>query len=323
MQQNVVFIADGVRGQEGIYLSSGSPRTLTKVADSGTQIPDTELFFDAFTTVSYDGTQVVFTGSSASVDFPLAGVYKVLQPDGPPIFPPDPIKIADTGTLAPGGIGNFLRFGNVVTDPGVVVFEGASSDGNSGTINGIYTDLGGTLSKIIAEGDTLNGKKVSHLEFGPGGFSDNQAIFAATFEDGSQAINTASLCTALEFAGFHSPIGGADAAGGSFADPLRAFKLKSTIPVKMTLNCGGSPVTSGIHTIQVIKFSSSTTSDTPVDATPTDAATIGNAFRLTNSTTGEWHFNLNTKDQGMSKGIWQIKVTLSDGSIHTAFVELK
>jgi hypothetical protein len=41
------------------------------------------------------------------------------------------------------------------------------------------------------------------------------------------------------------------------------------------------------------------------------------------STTGEWHFNLNTKDQGMSKGIWQIKVTLSDGSIHTAFIELK
>ena len=32
-----------------------------------------------------------------------------------------------------------------------------------------------------------------------------------------------------------------------------------------------------------------------IDATPTDAATSGNQFSLTDATTGEWHFNLNTK----------------------------
>jgi hypothetical protein len=61
--------------------------------------------------------------------------------------------------------------------------------------------------------------------------------------------------------------------------------------------------------------------DTPIDATPTDAATTGNEFRLTDATTGEWHFNLSTKS--LSRGIWQIKATLADGGMHTVFIELK
>ena len=44
-------------------------------------------------------------------------------------------------------------------------------------------------------------------------------------------------------------------------------------------------------------------------------------FRLTDVATGEWHFDLSTKS--LSRGIWQIRATLSDGSTHTAFIELK
>lgn len=57
------------------------------------------------------------------------------------------------------------------------------------------------------------------------------------------------------------------------------------------------------------------------NATPTDAATIGNQFRLTDAATGEWHFNLSTKSRSKASG--QIKATLADGSTHTAFIELK
>jgi hypothetical protein len=90
----------------------------------------------------------------------------------------------------------------------------------------------------------------------------------------------------------------------------------------MTLTaCDGQPLTTGMHTIQVVKYSSATTSDPPIDATPTDAATTGNEFRLTDAATGEWHFNLATTS--FSKGVWQIKATLSDGSTHTVFIELK
>ena len=51
------------------------------------------------------------------------------------------------------------------------------------------------------------------------------------------------------------------------------------------------------------------------------SATTGNQFRLTDAGRGDWHFNLSTT--GLSKGIWQIKATLSDGSAHTVFIELR
>ena len=122
------------------------------------------------------------------------------------------------------------------------------------------------------------------------------------------------------FTGFLSPIGGADAAGGNFADPLRTFKLKSTIPVKFSASCGGSPVLTGVHTLQAIKWSSQTDSDPAIDATATGAATTGNQFRLVGS---EWHFNLDTKATGMSSGKWQLIATLSDGSQHSVWIQLK
>jgi hypothetical protein len=124
---------------------------------------------------------------------------------------------------------------------------------------------------------------------------------------------------ALGFTGFLPPIGGADATGGSFTNPLRTFKLGSTIPVKFQAYCGGSPVLTGIHTLQAIKYSSAVDSDSPVDASPTDAATSGNQFRLTDS---QWHFNLSTK-VGFSQGTWKLVATLSDGSKHEVWIMLK
>jgi hypothetical protein len=58
-------------------------------------------------------------------------------------------------------------------------------------------------------------------------------------------------------------------------------------------------VTSGIHTLQVTFYSSATDPDTAIDATPTDAATTGNQFRLASP---EWHFNLSTKGAGFKTG---------------------
>ena len=123
----------------------------------------------------------------------------------------------------------------------------------------------------------------------------------------------------IGFVGFLPLIGGADATGGSFADPLRAFKLGSTIPVKFAASCGGSAVLTGIHTLQAIKYSSAVDSDPAIDATPTDAATTGNQFRLTD---GEWHFNLSTRS-GFSTGTWKLIATLSDGSTHYVWITIK
>jgi hypothetical protein len=74
---------------------------------------------------------------------------------------------------------------------------------------------------------------------------------------------------------------------------------------------------------QVQKYTSAATFATPIDATPTDGATSGNVFRLTDPLTGQWQFNLDTRAKGMSRGGWQIRVTLADRTLHTAFIELK
>ncbi|HTG88420.1 MAG TPA: MBG domain-containing protein, partial [Pyrinomonadaceae bacterium] len=140
-----------------------------------------------------------------------------------------------------------------------------------------------------------------------------------TYVNGTVTVVTA--CSA--FNGFLSPIGGAVelGTGGSFADPVRAFKLNSTIPVKFNAVCFGVPLTTGIHTLEAIKYSNSTTSDPAIDATPTDAATTGNQFRVTGT---EWHFNLNTKALGGNgQGKWLLKATLFDGSTYTVWVEIK
>jgi hypothetical protein len=127
----------------------------------------------------------------------------------------------------------------------------------------------------------------------------------------------------LGFTGFLSPIGGEVAlgTGGSFADPIRAFKYGSTIPIKFSASCGGSPTSTGVHTLQVTKYSNAVDSDPAIDATPTDAATTGNQFRLTDAATGGWHFNLATRS--LSVGTWKLTATLSDGSIHEVWITIK
>ena len=37
----------------------------------------------------------------------------------------------------------------------------------------------------------------------------------------------------------------------------------------------------------------------------------------------QWHFNLDTKGTGMSTGIWLLRATLSDGSDHSVWIQLK
>ena len=143
--------------------------------------------------------------------------------------------------------------------------------------------------------------------------------YTLTYVGGTVTVLTA--CST--FNGFLMPIGGAveNMNGGSFANPVRSFKLNSTIPVKFNAICFGAPLVTGVHTLQAIKYSNSTTSDPPIDATPTDAATDGNQFRLTDS---EWHYNLSTKGLGANgQGVWLLKATLFDGSTYTVWISIK
>jgi N-acetylneuraminic acid mutarotase len=143
----------------------------------------------------------------------------------------------------------------------------------------------------------------------------------ATDAAGNQSQATFRVIrAALDFAGFLPPLGGADATGGSFQAPLRTIKVGSTVPVKFLAGCESAPVLTGSHRLQVVRWLDPTAATPPIDAKSQDRATIGNQFRLAD---GQWHFNLDTKLTGMTTGIWQLMPTLSDGSQHEAWIQLK
>jgi internalin A len=154
-------------------------------------------------------------------------------------------------------------------------------------------------------------------------FPVGATVVTCTAKDATGNIATTQfnvIRTPLGFTGFLPPIIGADATGGTFDDPHNTFKLGSTIPVKFTASCGGAAVLTGVHTLELKKYSSQTDSDPAILVTATDAATSGNQFRFAGS---EWRFNLDTKARALTIGKYLLTATLSDGSTHTVWIQLK
>jgi hypothetical protein len=151
------------------------------------------------------------------------------------------------------------------------------------------------------------------------GPADSSKLYMVT--DG---IAVSQPCT-MQFSGFLPPIGAADVTGGSCSAPIGTFKSCSTIPIKMILTCGGDPVTTGKHTISFTKCSTQvSTTSVAVDDTPKkEPATSGKLFQLADPTTGQWKFNLDTRRTGLSRGRWKITATLSDGTTHFVYIEIK
>lgn len=115
---------------------------------------------------------------------------------------------------------------------------------------------------------------------------------------------------AMGFAGFDSPIGGADATGGTCQLPLRTFKLGNNVPVKFTMTCGGLPVVSGSPPIITIQRC-------------TGGFTYTGPFKLINN---QWHFNIDSTIIGTGgnfAGNYMITATLPDGTQHSAYIQYK
>jgi hypothetical protein len=193
-------------------------------------------------------------------------------------------------------------------------------------VNGVLaTPANGTVAityksgiNVLSGAPVLVGNYTASAAFTSSNLNYNNAVTTA---DASLTINT-GYC----FNGFLSPVGGSveGGNGGSINDPVRAFKLGSTIPFKFVLynlGCTGAPITTGVHTIRLSKGGNTTDQDAAIDATPTDSATTGNQFRLTDS---EWHYNLDTKKTaGITTGTWLVEATLQDGSKKTVWISIK
>lgn len=190
---NVTFEGDvaeaveppGVPYESGIYTSIGGK--LNIVANKNTPIPNSTGTFAAFLGSSLDDGDVAFRGYGAfsqSQGFVKPGIYTNI--DG------NLSLIADTNTLIPGSTGTFGAFlDGPSLDDGIVAFKGASN--NSPESIGIYTNLGGSLTEVIAIGDLLESKTIDRLDFGQEGLSGNQIAFTATFDDGSQGVYVATV----------------------------------------------------------------------------------------------------------------------------------
>jgi hypothetical protein len=207
----------------------------------------------------------------------------------------------------------------VVVSPYNVQWDGNEHTATH-TIAGVNGETGATVG-------TVNVSNTAHTIVGTYAGDSWSFTGGANYNNIASRTITDVVSTGYCFNGFLPPIGGSvdTSNGGSFLDPVRAFKLGSTIPVKFLLNSRngsscGAVVTTGIHTLQAIYYSNSVDSDPAIDASPTDAATTGSQFRLTNS---EWHFNLSTKGVGFKAGTWLLKATLQDGSLHSVWITIK
>jgi hypothetical protein len=196
---NVAFIGSGSGGQQGVYLSNGSPAPPEiKVADTSTMMPGTIANFQFFTSVSMDmsvvGPDLAFVGGGTVSGQTVKGVY-FATPTPPNISPTPPnIKVADFSTAIPDGAGTFTDFGNVAFDPDssgdhIFAFLGMGANGQEG----IYADINDVLTKVVDLDDTLDGQTPVSLNVGTNGLDSGELTFAATFADGSQGLFTTAV----------------------------------------------------------------------------------------------------------------------------------
>jgi hypothetical protein len=126
--------------------------------------------------ISFDGTDVAFQATDSAN---VTGLYRTR---GAAL-----VNIATRDTVV-NGYGQ-LGFGNssiypVSLDAGHVAF----SNGDA-----IFTDLDGSIQKLIGRGDTLFGKRISSVVLGTDGLSGDQIGFLARFNDGSSGIFVATV----------------------------------------------------------------------------------------------------------------------------------
>ncbi len=149
--------------------------TFTKVADTNTPIPGGTGTFEGFGDPSLDGGKVAFAGKTANEI--IHGIYTNVSGSL--------VRVADANTPIPDGTGTFRLLGDPSLDGGNVAFAGENV---FEFFQGIYTDLGGTLAKVIDTTDSLDGKTIQTLEMGREGLSEGQIAFRAIFSDLSSGI---------------------------------------------------------------------------------------------------------------------------------------
>jgi hypothetical protein len=183
----------------------------------------------------------------------------------------------------------------------------------SGVANGTAYILGAAPSPGYAATDNLSGVTVQNAVL-IGGNVNNVGAYTYTVNASDLAGNSATAVAAYTvvytFSGFLAPV-----------SLDRPFKLGSTIPVKFQLtDSAGSYNSNANATIMAQKYSDSQPVGEPMEVASTSGADTGNTFRYS-VTDNQYIYNLSTG--GLTEGTWQIRATLDDGTVKTAYIYLK
>jgi hypothetical protein len=184
----------------GVYLFN--PKTGSKaLIEKGFALPNGQGKLTFFDSPAISGKRIAFTAFS---DNQNQGIYTFLNGQL--------TTIADKNTPLPGGKGNFCTFRGPAGNPygtaenlyitlsgSIVAFKaGDCQQLPPGALYpvaayGIYTNLGGQLQKVVAEGDQLDGKTVQQVFEGRRTLSGKSLVVTVVFTDGSKAIYRATL----------------------------------------------------------------------------------------------------------------------------------
>ncbi|HEX4825924.1 MAG TPA: hypothetical protein VFV19_16610 [Candidatus Polarisedimenticolaceae bacterium] len=273
---HVGFVGSGT-SQEGLYLADVTdlmiPPSPVRIADGTTPVPGGSGAFTGFGHLSLASprvaspaawpTRIAFVGAAAGQQ----GVY--LSEVSNSLVPPSPIRLVDLNTPIPGGTGTYTGFDAVSAGGNVTAFRGMGSNGQAG----IY--LASPPTKVIAIGDTLEGKTVTGVTLGREGLDGDQLDFGASFSDGSQAMLVYTVPSLLDSTG-----------AGTVGDSLRVDRSVATpgnVKLSWSASCSVSATDYAIYEGTLGNWYSHTMrtcTDTGADLTEDLAPAAGNRYYL-------------------------------------------
>jgi hypothetical protein len=172
------------RSDNASAIYSYAAGALHLIADTNTTVPGTAVKFYAFQSPpNINGNTVTFVGYYNG--YSATGIYGA-NADGTGLT-----RFVDMTMTAPGGLGQFAQFYNGFTYlNGTLYFAARTTPGYP---TGIYSVTGGTFAKVLAAGDSLDGKTVKSASFENPGFGGGTMALTVTFTDNSVALYTTSI----------------------------------------------------------------------------------------------------------------------------------
>jgi hypothetical protein len=193
---SVAFIANDF-DRRGVYLHNLDTGVLSRVADRSTPVPGHVETFSNFLALGrgldVDGGDLAFVGQAQSVSgiYVFDGAAGTLR------------AITESGMPVPGAAqGQFEQYFNSVSIDGANVAFGYGTSFASipeepppedTPFFGVWTNLGGSLAKVLDKGDMLDGKLVARVQMGREGLDGDQIALRVEFADETNAVYVATL----------------------------------------------------------------------------------------------------------------------------------